>query len=225
MPVANTASSIRVRAATLRELGRVGYGGLTIDGVAKAAGVSRTTIYRRWGSRRDLLLSLLDGLLAPFDEVPRGGGLNAELLGLMQQLGRNLADPSARELASLFMVRDADQEIVRQGSTSDELFIIGRGELEVLVRDEQGDDSLVNVLGEGDYVGEISFLRGVPRTATLRARTRTELYVLRRLDVDQLLASLDAGLLAQQSDVLTQIEATAQARLDDTAARLTARSA
>jgi ATP-binding cassette subfamily B protein len=131
------------------------------------------------------------------------------------------------ELAKLvlFMVRDAGQEIVRQGSHSDELFIIGRGELEVLVRDEQGVDRLMNVLGEGDYVGEISFLRGVPRTATLRARTQTELYVLRRLDVDQLLARLDTGLLAHHADVLSQIEATAQARLDATTTRLATLSA
>ena len=78
---------------------------------------------------------------------------------------------------------------------------------------------------EGDYVGEISFLRGVPRTATLRARTPTELYVLRRLDFDQLLARLDGGALAPHADLMTQIEATAQARLDDTAARLAVRSA
>jgi len=179
------------------------------------------------------------------DELVERGGLYVQLLndevgdanlGGARQAVRRLSrlapfaqlPPAVLEgLAKLvlFMVREAGQEIVRQGSTSDELFIIGRGELEVLVRDEQRQERLVNVLGEGDYVGEISFLRGVPRTATLRARTRTELYVLRRLDVDQLLAGLDAGPLTQRSDVLTQIEATAQARLDDTAARLAARSA
>ena len=179
------------------------------------------------------------------DELVGRGGLYVQLLndelgdasiGGARQAVRRLSKlapfsqlPSAvlEELAKLvlFMVREAGQEIVRQGSNSDELFIIGRGELEVLVRDAQGDDRLVNVLGEGDYVGEISFLRGVPRTATIRARTPTELYVLRRLDVDQLLARLDASQLAQQTDVLTQIEATAQARLDETSAQLAARSA
>jgi CRP-like cAMP-binding protein len=123
------------------------------------------------------------------------------------------------------MAREPGQEIVRQGSRSDELFIIGRGELEVLVREESGEERLVNVLGEGDYVGEISFLRGVPRTATLRARSQTELYVLRRLDFDQLLARLDANLLTEQGGLLTEIEATAQARLDENSARVAARYA
>src|SRR5258708_11248620 len=38
----------KVRAATMAELARVGFPGLTIEGVAKAADVNRTTIYRRW---------------------------------------------------------------------------------------------------------------------------------------------------------------------------------
>ena len=58
------------------------------------------------------------------------------------------------------------------------------------------------------------------RTATLRARTPTELYVLRRLDVDQLLARLNLGLLTEHPELMDQLEATAQARLDETAARL-----
>ena len=118
------------------------------------------------------------------------------------------------------MVRDAGQEIVRQGSHGDELFIIGRGELEVIVRDEQGEDRPINVLSEGDYVGEISFLRRTPRTATVRAQTNVEVHILRRLDVDQLLARLDLGLLTEHPELLRQLEATAQARLEATAAHL-----
>ena len=41
----------KVRAATMAELARVGFPGLTIEGVAKAANVNRTTIYRRWPSK------------------------------------------------------------------------------------------------------------------------------------------------------------------------------
>jgi ATP-binding cassette subfamily B protein len=139
--------------------------------------------------------------LAPFSQLPPA---------VLEDLAR----------LALFMMREAGQEIVRQGSHSDELFIIGRGELEVIVRDEQGEDRLINVLGEGDYVGEISFLRGVARTATLRARTPTELYVLRRLDVDQLLARLGLGLLTEHPELMDQMESTARARLEDTAAHL-----
>src|SRR5258708_21651730 len=49
----------KVRAATMAELARVGFGGLTIEGVAKAANVNRTTIYRRWPPQSALLLAVL----------------------------------------------------------------------------------------------------------------------------------------------------------------------
>jgi AcrR family transcriptional regulator len=57
----------KVRAATMAELARVGFGGLTIEGVAKAANVNRTTIYRRWPSKSALLLAVLEPGLQRFD--------------------------------------------------------------------------------------------------------------------------------------------------------------
>ena len=219
-----------------------------LRGPDRARTLIRVTQRRSMVADADRIYILDDGRIVErgtHDELVERGGLYVQLLsdelgdagpGGARQAVRRLSKlapfsqlpPAVLEgLAKLVlvMVRDAGQEIVRQGSTSDELFIIGRGELEVLARDEQGQERLVNVLGEGDHVGELSFPRGVPRTATLRARTPTELYVLRRLDVDQLLASLDAGLMGEQSNLLTQIEATAQARLDENSARLAARSA
>ena len=43
----------RILEATSAILFEKGYAGLTIDGVAAAAGVSRPTIYRRWPSKAD----------------------------------------------------------------------------------------------------------------------------------------------------------------------------
>src|ERR1700756_2659500 len=53
----------KVRNATLAELARVGFPGLTIEGVAQAANVNRTTIYRRWPSKSALLLAVIEPLL------------------------------------------------------------------------------------------------------------------------------------------------------------------
>jgi ABC-type multidrug transport system fused ATPase/permease subunit/CRP-like cAMP-binding protein len=167
------------------------------------------------------------------DDLVELGGLYAQLLsdelgdasliGARQAVRRlrrlapfaELPDEVVEELAKLvlFMAREPGQEIVRQGSSGDELYIVKRGELEVLVEDGNGQTQHLNVLGEGDFFGEISFLRGTPRTATIRARAHTELYLLRRLDFDHLLERLQVG-------VLSEIEATAQARLEDTSAKL-----
>lgn len=117
----------------------------------------------------------------------------------------------------LFMERGPGQDIVREGSLGDELFIIGRGEVEIVVHDDEGNEQIVASLSEGDYFGEISFLRRTPRSATVRARTGTELHVLRRVDFDLLLSRLGEGTLAH-------MEETARARLEDTRAKLAALS-
>ncbi|MFI5889831.1 helix-turn-helix domain-containing protein [Actinoplanes sp. NPDC051513] len=49
-----------MRAATLAEVVRAGFARLTIDGVAKAAGVNRTTIYRRWPTKAALLVDMVE---------------------------------------------------------------------------------------------------------------------------------------------------------------------
>jgi AcrR family transcriptional regulator len=45
----------RVMAATARELGRVGYAALRVENVASRSGVNKTTIYRRWPTKTELV--------------------------------------------------------------------------------------------------------------------------------------------------------------------------
>ena len=51
-----------VRQATLDELVRVGYGRLSIDGIARRAGVARTTVYRHWDDLPALVVDALGSL-------------------------------------------------------------------------------------------------------------------------------------------------------------------
>ena len=94
-------------------------------------------------------------------------------------------------------------------------FIIGRGEVEIVVLDDEGHERIVNTLREGDSFGEISFLHRTPRTATVRAQTNVEVHILRRLDFDALLERLG-------SNTLDHLEDTAKARIEDTRQKLAA---
>ena len=136
------------------------------------------------------------GKLAPFSSLPP-----------------QVLEETARLL--LYAERGPGDIICQQGTLGDELYIIGRGNVEIVVQDEDGHEDIVNVLGEGDYVGEISFLHRTPRTATVRAQTSVEVHILRRLDFDALLERLGAG-------TLMQLEETAQARIEDTRQKLAA---
>jgi AcrR family transcriptional regulator len=61
----DTAADQRILAATFRQLVDVGYGGLAIEAVAAEAGVAKTTIYRRYPTKRDLVIASL-GREVPF---------------------------------------------------------------------------------------------------------------------------------------------------------------
>ena len=48
-------SRVTILRAALEELGAVGYGGFTIESVAKRAGVGKSTIYRHWPDKLALI--------------------------------------------------------------------------------------------------------------------------------------------------------------------------
>ena len=48
-----------ILSAALEELSEKGYAGLSVEAVAERAGVNKTTIYRRWPAKNDLVLAAL----------------------------------------------------------------------------------------------------------------------------------------------------------------------
>ena len=79
-----------VREATLSELARVGYAGLSVDAIAQAAGVHRTTIYRRWPTKQDLVEALIEPEVARIDGLPPGDCLADDLRAVSRQLAANM---------------------------------------------------------------------------------------------------------------------------------------
>ncbi|ABC81247.1 transcriptional regulator, TetR family [Anaeromyxobacter dehalogenans 2CP-C] len=68
--------------ATLDLLARVGYARLTFDAVAERAGVSKTTVYRRWPSKPDLVRPALLRLVDVFPKARDTGTLRGDLVEL-----------------------------------------------------------------------------------------------------------------------------------------------
>ena len=87
----------RVRAATitatLAELAERGYAALSIERVARRAGVNPTSLYRRWGSREKLVLEVMLEQVAEHVAVPDTGSLREDLLGLARTAAANAARP------------------------------------------------------------------------------------------------------------------------------------
>jgi AcrR family transcriptional regulator len=74
----------RVIAATLAELSRVGYEAMRVEDVAALSGVNKTTIYRRWPTKVELLTSAIgaaaDTRVPPIDTGSLRADLRASLL-------------------------------------------------------------------------------------------------------------------------------------------------
>ncbi|MGA8044640.1 MAG: TetR/AcrR family transcriptional regulator [Dermatophilaceae bacterium] len=62
----------RVIDAVLEELATTGRDGLSMDRIAKRAGVSKATMYTRWRSKHELLLAAYRHLAQPFPPVDTG---------------------------------------------------------------------------------------------------------------------------------------------------------
>lgn len=61
------------------------------------------------------------------------------------------------------------QVIVKQGDPADRFYIITRGQVDVVRRDPNGMEMVVNRLSAGQYFGEVGLLHGGKRIATCRA--------------------------------------------------------
>jgi glucose-6-phosphate 1-dehydrogenase len=91
------------------------------------------------------------------------------------------ASPVFLHALSLMLKPDvyaAGDVIVKKGDPGNEMFFIARGEVEVV-----GDgDRVVTTLATGNFFGEMSLLLSDQRSATVRAKSQCDVYILERGD-------------------------------------------
>ena len=80
--------------AVLTELAQSGYGALTVDAVARRARVSKATLYRRWPSKRDLVLAAVQASVPDPDHLPDTGTLRGDLIAFLTQVAAHLHGPT-----------------------------------------------------------------------------------------------------------------------------------
>ncbi len=68
------------------------------------------------------------------------------------------------------------ERIIVEGRAGSSLFLVGSGNLEVLRRQPDGTDKVIDMKGQGDIVGEVSLLTGAARTATVRSIESATVY-------------------------------------------------
>jgi AcrR family transcriptional regulator len=79
-------------AAVLEVLRETGYDRLTVDAVVARARASKQTVYRRWPSKADLVVAAFVNALGQVPAAPDTGSLRQDLLLLLDDLIRELAE-------------------------------------------------------------------------------------------------------------------------------------
>jgi predicted MFS family arabinose efflux permease len=82
------------------------------------------------------------------------------------------------------------EDVVVQGEPAEHFYVVESGRFDVLVQEDGAPPDQVNVLGAGDWFGEIGLLHDAPRTATVRARWPSRVW---RIDGGELLEALNAA--------------------------------
>ncbi|HEV7629148.1 MAG TPA: TetR/AcrR family transcriptional regulator [Streptomyces sp.] len=87
-----------IRAAVFDELAAVGFGRMSIEGIARRAGVGKTAVYRRWRSKLHLVLDVVTALAAEGMPVPDTGALRGDVRMLLEVASRALRHPMAVQI-------------------------------------------------------------------------------------------------------------------------------
>jgi CRP-like cAMP-binding protein len=160
---------------TVGRLGRGDYLGerALLNNAPRAATVVATTPGRLYALDRATFQAMLAHDLATRARLEAAVDYRAEVAAM--PLFRDLS-PAELDLVlsrTVPATAAAGEEIVRQGEPGDRFYVIRSGSIEALV-----DGTPIAHLGPGEAFGEIALLLNVPRTATVRAVTATNLLTL-----------------------------------------------
>ncbi|MEQ1903682.1 MAG: ATP-binding cassette domain-containing protein [Pirellulaceae bacterium] len=132
----------------------------------------------------DRIVSMVDGHIRSDVLVKR----NATMCRILNEFAifRSLTPKAISEVADKMDLRkySAGEEIIRQGDTGQDFFVIGKGEVDIEI-----DGKWVNTLGKGAFFGEVSLIKQQPRNATVRAKTEVACFILTKEEFQSVIDS------------------------------------
>ncbi|WP_035845879.1 TetR/AcrR family transcriptional regulator [Kitasatospora azatica] len=140
----SAAADLAILDATRAALAELGWGGLTMGDVASRAGVAKTTLYRRWPSKNELVV---DAVASLFDqlEVTDRGSLQADIESVVTQFAELLARPESQAaLLALFAEGSRDPQLrlrIREHIVDPQKRLVHQGLANAQARGEISGDS------------------------------------------------------------------------------------
>jgi AcrR family transcriptional regulator len=99
--------TVAIRNAVMNELAEVGYGRLSIEAVARRAGVGKTAIYRRWGNKLEMVLEIVSDVAGRSVPLPDTGTFAGDLQLIMMIVRRALQHRIASQIIPDLMAEAA----------------------------------------------------------------------------------------------------------------------
>lgn len=87
-----------IREALVHELAEVGYGRLSIEAVARRAGVAKTAVYRRWSSKLQMVLDVVSSVADATLPLVDTGSLRGDLEVILKIVARALRHRLASQI-------------------------------------------------------------------------------------------------------------------------------
>jgi AcrR family transcriptional regulator len=113
--------SARVRSSVLRAaeelVTEVGYEAMSIEQVAERAGVHKTTVYRRWPTKAELVMAAVEERSETRVPVPDTGSLGSDLTAFARAVVANLRAAEGRTLARTLVVAAGGSEELRAAAS------------------------------------------------------------------------------------------------------------
>jgi AcrR family transcriptional regulator len=104
-----------ILAATLRMVGTHGVAATTIEGIAAEAGVGKTTIYRRWESKTELIVAAVSQIAPPDVQFPDSGSLEGDLKLLSELQRQRLAGTGLLTVVPRVLAESMNDPELHQG--------------------------------------------------------------------------------------------------------------
>lgn len=99
------------------------------------------------------------------------------------------ADIDALSKLALIKTYPKNTVIISEGDTSDSLYGVLSGKVKVYLSDDEGKEIIINMLGAGDYFGELALIDEAPRSASVMTTEECKLAVLSKSAFESVMES------------------------------------
>ena len=139
--------------AVWEELAEHGFGGLTMEGVARRAGTSKPVLYRRWSNRLEMMAATAMHFLPTTETIPDAGSLRENTMAVLRVLRGRMHMIGREALLGILT------EIAAEPNEHESLFNTLMGYMRKIMTDVSLDRAIAN--------GEITEDQITPRLRTL----------------------------------------------------------